>query len=245
MKGKPIFTRPAEVWHHLRRLQQYSATRSARQQQARVTRQQHKRRRAQGAQPNASEEPQPRKERCQGKGGAKRSAGAYASNFYAGPLMPPGVGRGPQYWVADVEDATTGAVRSRGAALFTPPPKCTAARRPEPQPRLPCLWICAAHLLRQCASCAAVCQGARRASPAVRGCAGSAWWGTSNGSAYPGGRGHTISKAAQTPASSATGLHTGTAPQAREGERDPPPPQPRGCADRRRALPGMEEQGRR
>ena len=48
VKGRPIFTRPAAVWHHLRRLQQYSATQWARQQQARVTRQQHKRRRARG-----------------------------------------------------------------------------------------------------------------------------------------------------------------------------------------------------
>ena len=42
VKGRPIFTRPAAVWHHLRHLQQYNATRWARQQQARVTRQQHK-----------------------------------------------------------------------------------------------------------------------------------------------------------------------------------------------------------
>ena len=78
-----------------------------------------------------SGEPQPRKERCPGKGGAKRSARAYTSDFYAGPVMPPGARRGPQSQVAGEEDATAEAVRSGGAALFTPPPRCTVARRPE------------------------------------------------------------------------------------------------------------------
>ena len=37
VKGRPIFTRPAAVWHHLRRLEQYSTTRWARQHPVRVT----------------------------------------------------------------------------------------------------------------------------------------------------------------------------------------------------------------
>ena len=48
VKGRPIFTRPAAVWHHLRRMQQYSAKRWAQQQQAKVAPQQSKHRRAQG-----------------------------------------------------------------------------------------------------------------------------------------------------------------------------------------------------
>ena len=80
------------------------------------------------------------------------------------------------------------------------------------------------HVRRWAGSAALLCEGARRASPAVRGHARSAWCGTSNGNAYPGGKGHTISEAAQTPAITATRPHTGTAPQAREGGRDPLPP---------------------
>ena len=47
VKCRPLFTRPAAVWHHMR-MQQYCAKRWAQQQQARVARQQSKRQRAQG-----------------------------------------------------------------------------------------------------------------------------------------------------------------------------------------------------
>ena len=75
--------------------------------------------------------------------------------------MPPGARRGRQYRVADAEDATAEALRSGGAALFTLPPKCTVARRPEQQPRPPRLWICVANQHRQCVSCAALGKGVR------------------------------------------------------------------------------------
>ena len=61
---------------------------------------------------------------------------AYASKFYAGPVMPPGARTSPQYRITDEEDAAAEAARACGAALFTPPSRCTAARRPERQPRL-------------------------------------------------------------------------------------------------------------
>ena len=99
VKGRPVFTRPAAVWHHLRRMQQYNAARWAQQQQARVARQQSKRRRAQGTQTRPAPAQQPRKAKCPGKGGAKRSAGAYAGDFYADPVLPPGTRRGPRYCV--------------------------------------------------------------------------------------------------------------------------------------------------
>ena len=85
VQGRPVFTRPTAVWHHVRRLQQYSAARWAQQHQTRVTRQQNKRRRAQGMQAKLAGEQQARKTRCPGKGGAKRSAGAYGSIFFCEP----------------------------------------------------------------------------------------------------------------------------------------------------------------
>ena len=76
------------------------------------------------------------------------------------PLIPPGARRGPQYRVAEEEDSAEPACNGR-AAPFTPPKKCAVARRPEQGPRLPRLWVCAAHQHRQCASCAAVGRGVR------------------------------------------------------------------------------------
>ena len=160
VKGRPVFTRPA-AWHHLRRLQQYSAARWAQQQQARVARQQSKRRRAQGTQAKPVVEQQPKTAKCPGKGGAKRSAGAYASDFYVGPVIPPGARRGPQYCVTEEVDIPAEPACNDRAALFTPPQKCAVVRRPEQRPRLPRLWVCAAHQHRQCASCAAVGRGVR------------------------------------------------------------------------------------
>ena len=48
VKGGPLFTRPAAIWHHLLRPRQYNSERWARQQQQRVARRQHKHRRARG-----------------------------------------------------------------------------------------------------------------------------------------------------------------------------------------------------
>ena len=98
---------------------------------------------------------------CPGKGGAKRSAGAYTSDFYAGPVIPPGARRGPPYCVNKEADIPAEPASSDRAALFTPPQKCAVARCPEQRPRLPRLWVCAAHQHRQCASCAAVGRGVR------------------------------------------------------------------------------------
>ena len=161
LKDRPVFTRPAAVWHHLRRMQQHSAARWAQQQQARVARQQRKRRRAQGTKTKPAPAQQPQKAKCPGKGGAKRSAGAYSSDFYASPVLPPGTRRGPQYYVTEEVDISAGPAHSDKTALFTPPQKCAVARRLEQRPRLPRLWVCAAHQHRQCASCAAMSRGVR------------------------------------------------------------------------------------
>ena len=39
VKGRPLFTRPIAVWHHLKSLQKYNAERWAQQQQSRVAKQ--------------------------------------------------------------------------------------------------------------------------------------------------------------------------------------------------------------
>ena len=104
VKGRPIFTRPAAVWH-----QQYSAKRWAQQQQAKVAQQQSKRRRAEGVKVKWAPAQRPQDVKCPGKGGAQRSAGAYASDFYAGPVLPPGTRRGPQYCPTEEPDLPAGA----------------------------------------------------------------------------------------------------------------------------------------
>ena len=150
VKGRPVLTRPTAVWRHLRRLQQ-----------TRVARQQSKRRRAQDTQAKPAGEQQSKKARCPGKGGAKRLVGAYTSDFFAGPVIPPGARRGPRDRVTDAEDIPAEPVCNDRTALFTPPKTCAVARHPEQRPRLPRLWVCAAHQHRQCASCAAVGRGVR------------------------------------------------------------------------------------
>ena len=251
VKGRPIFTRPAAVWHHLRRMQQYSAKRWAQQQQAKVARQQSKRRRAQGAKVKSAPAQQPQEVKCPGKGGAKRSAGAYASDFYAGPVLPPGTRRGPRYCVTEEPDSPAGAARCGRTALFTPPQKCAVARRLEQGPRLPRLWVCVAHQHRQCASCAAVGRGVRHCCarghaghprPTMRG----RQRGTRRAEAHPPGAGGTPSAKRRR---QQRGLDTGPG-RVRTHKRGrvdatPPPPPPRGGAIRRQALLGTGEQGPR
>ena len=85
-------------------------------------------------------------------------ASACTSNLYAGPIIPQGSRRGPQYQVKEPEDDP---LSYGGAAFFTPPQRCAKARRLEQHPRLPRLWICPTHQHRQCATCAAVGRGVR------------------------------------------------------------------------------------
>ena len=158
VKGRPLFTRPAAVWHHLQRLRQYHSERWARQQQQRVARQQHKQRRAHGKPAASPGDSLGQPERCPGKGEANKTAGVYASDFYAGPIIPQGARRGPQYQVVEPKD---GPMPNARAALFSPPQRCAKARRPEQHPRLPRLWVCATQKHRQCATCAAVGRGVR------------------------------------------------------------------------------------
>ena len=131
--SRPL-SRPAAVWHHLQRPRQYNSECWARQQQQRVAR--HKQRRAQGKLAAASGDSLGQRERCPGKGGAKKATGAYASDFYTCPVIPQEARRGPQYRVTEPEGDPMPSV---GAVLFMPPQRCAKARRPEQHPRLPCL----------------------------------------------------------------------------------------------------------
>ena len=150
VKGRPLFTRPMAVWHPLKRLQWYNVERWAQQQQLRVAKQRQKRRRAPGKSANMQNGNAQPRERCPGKGGAKKVARAYTSDFYAGPVIPEGARRGVQYRVEEPSGGAATPAPGGGAVLFTPPQWCTVARRPETRPRLPRLWLCAAHNHRQC-----------------------------------------------------------------------------------------------
>ena len=74
VKGRPLFTRPMAVWHHLKRRQRYNSKRWAQQQQSRVAKQRQKRRRAQGKTADVQNSNAQPRERCRGKGGAKKAA---------------------------------------------------------------------------------------------------------------------------------------------------------------------------
>ena len=135
VKGRPSFTRPMAVWHHLKCLQKYNAERWA-QQQSRVAKQRQKRRCARGQLANGQNDNTRPRERCPGKGGAKKAAGAYASDFYAGPVLPEGARRGVQYRVEEPSGDAATSAPGGGSVLFTPPQRCAVARRPETRARL-------------------------------------------------------------------------------------------------------------
>ena len=141
VKGRQLFTKSAAMWHHLQRLHQYNSEHWARQQQQ-AARRQHKQRRTQGKPGASSGDSLGQRERCLGKGGAKKTAGAYAGDFYAGPVIPQGARRGPQYQVTGPKEDPLSNV---GTTPFLPPQRCAKARRPEQHPRLPRLWVCATH----------------------------------------------------------------------------------------------------
>ena len=126
-----------------------------------VAKQRHRQRCAQGKTTDAQGGVQQRRGRCPGKGGAKKAARAYTSDFYAGPVVPQGARRGSQYQVEEPRDGAAAPVPGGGAIFFTPPQRCAKARCPETRPRLPRLWLCVAHQHRQCSTCAAVGRGVR------------------------------------------------------------------------------------
>ena len=138
-------------------------------------------------------------------------------------------------------------------ALFTPPQKCAVARRPEQRPRLPRLWVFAAHQHRQCASCAAIGRGVQHCC--ARGHAGHprppmALWGRQRGARQaearaPGAGGTPSAKGRKRQRALAPGQDRVRPHKRGRVDATPPPPLPRGCAVSRRAPHGMVEQGQR
>ena len=87
LEGRPLLTKPLDVWKHLQRLRNYGEDRSAQRQRQRQAKHSAKRdkkqaRRAEQPQPQAGDRPQ-----CPAKGGAK--AGHFAADFYARPAGRP------------------------------------------------------------------------------------------------------------------------------------------------------------
>ena len=83
LEGRPLFTRPLEVSRHLHRLRVYGEERWAQKQRARQAQKKARRNRAQGAKPQRNPAATTDRRRCPAKGGAKRSAMHYGTDFYA------------------------------------------------------------------------------------------------------------------------------------------------------------------
>ena len=120
-----------------------------------------------------------------------------------------------------------------GAVLFTPPQRCAVARRPETRPRLPRLWLCAAHNHRLCATCAAVGRGVRHCCatrntghPPPTDTARGAGQSEGGGAAHPkGGVGDPSAKRPKRRQQAS--VRGGQAFKRGRGHPDPPPPPPR------------------
>ena len=248
VKGRPIFTRPVAVWHHLRRMQQYSAKRWAQQQQARVARQQSKRRRAQGTTVKSASAQQPHEVKCPGKGGAKRSVGAYASDFYAGPVLPPGTRRGPQCCVTEEPDSPAGTAR------FLPRHK-SAQWRDALSKGHGCLAFGSAwhtntdnahHVQLWVGGCGTAVPGDMPGIRDRRWPCGAASGGHEERRPTPLGRGAHHRRRDADGSGDWTRDRAGCGITSEEGwTQPPPPPLPRGGTVHRRALLGTEEQGPR
>ena len=146
VKGRPIFTRPMAVWHHLQ------------------------------CTPLGCVSLRPSRQRscCPAVGAVRPTclacpccafrlrrnvlACCCRARRLAFEISTQGARRGPQY---EVEEQTSCPRMEAARALFTPQSKCPRARRPETRPWLPRLWLCDTHQYRQCAACAAVGRGVR------------------------------------------------------------------------------------
>ena len=90
LEGRPLFTKPLEVSRHLHRLRTYGEERWAQKQRARQAQKKARRNTAQGAKPQRNPAATTDRKRGPAKGGAKRSAMHYGTDFYAKPTAPDG-----------------------------------------------------------------------------------------------------------------------------------------------------------
>ena len=81
-------------------------------------------RRAQGQSANRQNDNAQPRERCPGRGGAKKAARVYAGDFYAGPVLLEGTRRGVRYKVEEPSGDAATSAPGGGAVLFTPPQRC-------------------------------------------------------------------------------------------------------------------------
>ena len=100
LEGRPLFTRPLDLSRHLQRLRTYGEERWAQRQRSKQAQKKARRDRAQGAKPQRSLATPADRRRCPAKGGAKRSALHYGTDFYAKPTVPDGK-RHPPFQVVD------------------------------------------------------------------------------------------------------------------------------------------------
>ena len=122
-------------------------------------------------------------------------------DFYAGPVLPEGTRRGPQYQAEEQTSPDSCPRTDGGYTLFTPQGKCPRARCPGTPSQLPRLCLSDTQPHRQCAACAAMgregkallCKRPPWAPPPPRHLRRAARQGTSGESTHsPGGGGHAI-----------------------------------------------------
>ena len=101
-------------------------------------------------------------QRCPAKGGAKRSAHHYATDFYAKLVLPPGEKRGQQFLVLSSEELEE--QREQGSAPIRLNFTLRArgiARRVEVRPLLHKLWLCERRGQPACPTCTITPGGVR------------------------------------------------------------------------------------
>ena len=151
LEGRPLFTRPLEVSRHLQRLRTYGEERWAQRQRSKQAQKKARRDRAQGAKPQRNPATPADRRRCPAKGGAKRSALHYGTDFYAKPAVPDGR-RHPPFQVVDA--GPENGSQEPHTIRFTPQHARTRQRRPETHKRRRKTWVCEAHGHPPCRACA-------------------------------------------------------------------------------------------
>ena len=114
--------------------------------------------RAQGAKPQHSPVTPANRRRCPAKGGAKRFALHYGTDFYAKPTVPDGR-RHPPFQVVDT--GPENGSQEPHTICFTPQHARTRQRRPETHKRRRKTWVCEAHGHPPCRACALAHRGVR------------------------------------------------------------------------------------
>ena len=158
LEVRPLFTKPLEVSRHLHRLRTYGEERWAQEQRARQAQKKAGRNNAQGAKPQRNPTEATDRKRCPAKGGAKRSAMHYGTDFYAKPTAPDGRRHLP-FQVVDTGPADVS--QEPHTIRFTPQHARTRQHRPETHKRRCKTWVCEAHGHPPCRACAIAHTGVR------------------------------------------------------------------------------------